>query len=322
MPLLLAALVFLIVLIISAGILAFAGGPKQAEIIQNRLAAIEKGGALAKNALTMNVLRDELMSGIPVVNRILLRFPWAARLQRFINQAGMQVRPGRVVLLSAVLALVALEVVQTRYGIFFLSVLAGVVAAFLPLLFVAFKRARRLAAFEKQLPEVIDLLSRSVRAGHSFASGLEIVSTELPDPASIEFRTTFDEQRFGLPLRDALIGLCERIPLIDIRLLVIALLVQKETGGNLAEILDKLSHVIRERFRIAGEVRVRTAQGRLTAAILISLPIFMLLVLRVIANEYVTTLFVDRIGQIVLIVAGVLQIIGSIVIWKIVQIKV
>lgn len=262
------------------------------------------------------------MSGIPAVNKILLRWSYAPRLRKFIEQAGMNVRPGRVVLFSAVLGLVALEVVQTRYSIFFLSVVAGVMAALLPLAYVAIKRARRLAAFEKQLPEVIDLLSRSVRAGHSFASGLEIVSTELSDPASTEFRTTFDEQRFGLPLRDALIGLCERIPLIDIRLLVIALLVQKETGGNLAEILDKLSHVIRERFRIAGEVRVRTAQGRLTAAILISLPIFMLLVLRVIANEYVTTLFVDRIGQVVLIIAGVLQIIGSIVIWKIVQIKV
>ena len=109
---------------------------------------------------------------------------------------------------------------------------------------------------------------------------MEIVSTELPEPAATEFRTTFDEQRFGLPLRDALIGLCERIPLVDIRLLVIALLVQKETGGNLAEILDKLATRMRERFRIAGEVRIRTAQGRLTALILISLPLITLLMLR------------------------------------------
>jgi tight adherence protein B len=213
-------------------------------------------------------------------------------------------------------------VVETKYGIFFLAMASGVTAAFLPLIYVAIKRARRLAALEKQLPEVIDLLARSVRAGHSFASGLEIISTELPDPAAAEFRITFDEQRLGLPLRDALIGLSERIPLVDIRLLVIALLVQKETGGNLAEVLDKLAHVIRERFRIAGEVRIRTAQGRLTAAVLIALPLFTMLVLRVIAPDYITTLFVDRIGQVLLIIAGVMQILGSVVIWKIVQIKV
>ena len=322
MTLLLAALVFLIVILIAAVIYALVGGPKQGEIIRGRLEAMERGGAIAKDALSLNVLRDELMSGIPAVNKVLVRWTWATRLRRFIEQAGMQVRPGRVVLLCAVIGLVTLEVMEVKYGIFFLAVAAGVVAALLPLIYVAIKRARRLAAFEKQLPDVIDLLARSVRAGHSFASGLEIISTELPDPSSTEFRITFDEQRLGLPLRDALIGLSERIPLVDIRLLVIALLVQKETGGNLAEILDKLSHVIRERFRIAGEVRIRTAQGRLTAAVLIGLPLFTMLALRVIAPDYIATLFVDHIGQMLLIAAAIMQIVGSFVIWRIVQIKV
>ena len=179
-----------------------------------------------------------------------------------------------------------------------------------------------MAAFEKEFPEVIDLLSRSVRAGHSFASGLEIVSTDLPDPVSTEFRITFDEQRFGLPLRDALLSLCERVPLVDVRLFVIALLVQKETGGNLAEILDNLAHVIRERFRIAGEVRVRTAQGRLTAGILMALPVIMMIMLHVIDPEYVNVLFVDRMGQLMLIMAAVMQVLGAIIVWRIVKIKV
>src|SRR5208283_1174531 len=137
-------------------------------------------------------------------------------------------------------------------------------------------------------------------------------ATDLPEPASSEFRTTFDEQRFGLPLRDALLGLCERIPLVDVRLFVIALLVQKETGGNLAEILDNLAHVIRERFRIAGEVRVRTAQGRLTAGILMALPVIMMLLLHVLDPDYVNLLFVDRLGQLMLITAAVLQTLGAI----------
>jgi tight adherence protein B len=161
-----------------------------------------------------------------------------------------------------------------------------------------------------------------VRAGHSFAAGLEIVSTDLPDPVSTEFRITFDEQRFGLPLRDALMNLCTRVPLVDVRLFVIALLVQKETGGNLAWILDNLSHVIRERFRIAGEVRVRTAQGRLTAAIMLALPVVMMIIMHSINPDYTNLLFVDRLGQTMLMVAVVLQILGSIIIWRIVQIRV
>ena len=169
-----------------------------------------------------------------------------------------------------------------------------------------------MAAFQRQFPEVIDLLSRSVRAGHSFASGMEIVSTDLPDPVSTEFRITFDEQRFGLPLRDALLSLCERVPLVDVRLFVIALLVQKETGGNLVEILDNLAHVIRERFRIAGEVRVRTAQGRLTAGILMALPLVMMLMLHLLDPDYIKILFVEPLGQMMLIVAGVMQVVGAV----------
>jgi tight adherence protein B len=184
------------------------------------------------------------------------------------------------------------------------------------------KRLRRLRAFEREFPEVIDLLSRSVRAGHSFTTGLEIVATDLPEPVAGEFRVTFDEQRFGLPLRDVLLNLSTRVPLIDVRLFVIALLVQKETGGNLAEILNNLAHVIRERFRIAGEVRVRTAQGRLTAAILIALPLAMLALMRGINPDYVKLLFVDRWGQYMLATAASLQVIGAALLWWIVRIKV
>ena len=201
---------------------------------------------------------------------------------------------------------------QILYGKLWLSLASrGSCCLFCPLGFIAIKRARRMAAFEKGFPEVIDLLSRSVRAGHSFASGLEIVATDLPDPVATEFRITFDEQRFGLPLRDALINLCERVPLIDVRLFVIALLVQKETGGNLVEILDNLAHVIRERFRIAGEVRVRTAQGRLTAILLMALPLGMIVILHFIDPEYIKLLFTERLGQMMLIVAAAMQILAG-----------
>jgi tight adherence protein B len=322
MPLLFAALVFLIIILVFAGIYVFTRGPKNGDIIRGRLEAIEKGTPFAQNALDLNLMRDELLSSIPTLNKMLVRWSWPGRLRNFIAQAGMQVRPGKIVLISAAMGLATMQGVRILYGNFWLAVAAGVPAAFLSMIFVAIKRSRRMAAFEREFPEVIELLSRSVRAGHSFATGLEIVSTDLPDPVSTEFRITFDEQRFGLPLREALLSLCQRVPLVDVRLFVIALLVQKETGGNLAEILDNLAHVIRERFRIAGEVRVRTAQGRLTAAILMALPVVMMLLLHVLDPDYVNLLFVDRLGQLMLITAAVLQTLGAIMVWRIVKIKV
>ena len=149
-----------------------------------------------------------------------------------------------------------------------------------------------------------------------------MIATELAEPVAGEFRTTFEEQNFGLPLRDALLNLSERVPLIDVRFFVTALLIQKETGGNLAEILDNLSHVVRDRFRILGEVRIRTAQGRLTAAILMALPPFMALMLRVVNPDYVNLLFTDAWGPYMLGGAAILQVIGSAMLWKIVNIEV
>jgi tight adherence protein B len=322
MPYLLTALVFLIILLIAGGILLLTGQEKQGDIIRNRLEAIEKGSSFSKNALNLELIRDELLSSIPAFNKVLGRWRGAARLRSFVAQAGMQVRPGKVVLFGAALGLATAEGIDAVYGNLVLGVACGIPAFFLPLIFIAIKRSRRMTAFQREFPDVIDLLSRSVRAGHSFGSGLEIVATDLPDPVSTEFRVTFDEQRFGLPLRDALLNLCERVPLVDVRLFVIALLVQKETGGNLVEILDNLAHVIRERFRIAGEVRIRTAQGRLTAGILMALPLIMMAMLHFLDPDYIRLLFVDRIGQMMLVVAALMQIMGALIIWKIVSIKV
>lgn len=322
MQLLFAALVFLIIFLIGAAVFVFQAGPKQGEIIRGRLEAIQKGAAFTKTALDMNLIRDELLSTIPALNKMLVRWSWPTRLRNFIAQAGMEMKPGKLVLVCVVTGLMALELTGVIYGNWGLAVLVGVPAAFLPLVFVAIKRTQRMAAFERLFPEVIELLSRSVRAGHSFSAGMEIVSTDLGEPASTEFRVAFDEQRFGLPMRDALLNLCDRVPLVDVRLFVIALLVQKETGGNLAEILDNLAHVIRERFRIAGEVRVRTAQGRLTAAILILLPVVMLVVMRVLDPGYVRVLFVERLGHLMLMGAVLLQAVGAMIVWRIVKIKV
>jgi tight adherence protein B len=322
MHLLLAALTFLFVFMALLLILLLVSGARSGNIIRGRLEAIEKGTSYSKPTLNVGLIRDELLSTIPLLNRVLLRWTWSARLRDFIAQAGMRVRPGKLVLLCAVVGALTSEIVQVLYANPFLSAVLAIPAALSPLAYVAWKRSRRLRAFEREFPEVIELLCRSVRAGHSFTTGLEIVATDLPEPVAGEFRITFDEQSFGLPLRDALLNLCTRVPLLDVRLFVIALLVQKETGGNLAEILNNIAHVIRERFRIAGDVRVRTAQGRLTATILIALPLGMLALLRVVNPDYVNLLFVDRWGQYMLTTAAGLQVIGATLLWRIVRIKV
>jgi tight adherence protein B len=195
-------------------------------------------------------------------------------------------------------------------------------AASVPFLVIAFLRSRRLGAFERLFPEALDLLARAVRAGHAFTTGLEMIAAELADPVASEFKTTFEEQNFGLPFRDALFNLTERIPLLDVRFFVTAILIQKETGGNLAEILDTLARVIRERFKLQREVKVRTAQGRLSAAILIALPPTMMLLLTFINPNYMKVLFTDALGPLILTTAFGLQVIGGVIIWKIVNFEV
>jgi tight adherence protein B len=205
---------------------------------------------------------------------------------------------------------------------FWIQLAFGLVLTVTPFVFIVWKRQRRLRQFEEHFPEALDLLGRAVRAGHAFTTGLEMIAKESAEPIGGEFRATFEEQNFGLPVRDALLNLSERIPIIDVRFFVTALLVQKETGGNLAEILDGLARVVRDRFRIYREVRVRTAQGRLTAGILIALPIFMLCVLSVMNPTYIRVLFEDPKGPTVLGIAAIMQLIGSALIWKIIHIEV
>jgi tight adherence protein B len=237
-------------------------------------------------------------------------------------QAGMTVKPAKLLMICAIVGLGTYLGAAYFLSHFYYTLPVWIIAALLPIAFVAFKRKRRLRKFEEHFPEALDLLGRAVRAGHAFTTGLEMISKECAEPLAGEFRTAFEEQNFGLPLRDALLNLTERVPLIDVRFFVTALLIQKETGGNLAEILDGLARVIRDRFRIYREVQVRTAQGRLTAGILIALPIMMLIILSALNPKYVGVLFTDPKGPIVLAIAAIMQVIGSAILWKIIHFEV
>ena len=318
----LAALTFVIVAVILVASFALAGGSKQENLVRARLEAIEKGARRGNTTPELELVRDELLSDVPVIHRMLLRWAWSTKVRAFVAQAGLDIKLGKLLLISAVLALGAYVAVQYLYHNPIFSLLAIGGGALLPITTVVIKRSRRLRAFEKGFPDAIDLLARAVRAGHSFTTGLEMIGTELAEPVAGEFRVAFDEQNFGLPLRDALLNLSERVPIIDVQFFVTALLIQKETGGNLAELLDNLSHVIRDRFRLLGEVRIRTAQGRLTAAILIALPPMMLVLMRAMNPGYAKLLFDDPWGPYMLGTAAILQVIGGIMLWKIVNIEV
>jgi tight adherence protein B len=234
----------------------------------------------------------------------------------------MRVKPGKLLLMTGVLALLTYVVAGFFYAPFYLAIPLALVAASIPMAVVAMKRHRRLRKFEEAFPEALDLLGRAVRAGHAFTTGLEMIAQECAEPLASEFRTTFEEQNFGLPVRDALLNLAERVPIIDVRFFITALLIQKETGGNLAEILDGLARVVRDRFRLYREIRVRTAQGRLTAVILIALPIAVAVLLSVLNPSYMRVLIDDPKGPWVIGISATMQIIGAIILGKIIHFEV
>jgi tight adherence protein B len=321
MAILLATLTFLVVasLLLIPWMIGSRG--KQQETIRKRLESVDKAMSRANSSPELQLLRNELLSNVPALNRLMVRWPWAVRLQDFTAQAGSSIKPGALLLASACLGLLGYLLVR-HWVVNPLLSLVGVVAAAIPFLYVAIKRSMRLRDFERNFPDALDLLARAVRAGHAFTTGLEMIAKELPEPVAGEFRITFEEQNLGLPLKDALLNLSERVPIIDVRFFVTALLIQKESGGNLAEILDNLAYVIRDRFRIYGEVRVKTAHGRLTAGILVALPPIMALVMASLNPRYMEPLFRDSWGPYMLIIGGTMQVIGSFLLWKIIRIEV
>jgi tight adherence protein B len=319
---LIAAFTFLVVVVLIVGVWVFASSDSSQEVIRKRMSAVHKAERRGEVSLNLKLVRDEMMSSVPALHRFLMQWAWPTRLQDFLLQAGMTMKPAKLVLTSAVLGLGSYLLAGLFYAPFYIALPMGIGVGLLPLALVAWKRHRRLRKFEEHFPEALDLLGRAVRAGHAFTTGLEMISKECAEPLAGEFRTTFEEQNFGLPLRDTLLNLSERVPSMDVRFFVTALLIQKETGGNLAEILDGLSRVIRDRFRLYREVQVRTAQGRLTAAILIVLPIFMGITLSIINPAYMRVLFQDPKGPAILATAAGMQMLGSAVLWKIIHFEV
>ncbi|CAN5885037.1 type II secretion system F family protein [soil metagenome] len=259
---------------------------------------------------------------IPGIDRAFGNTRRGASLAGWVEQAGTKMSLSAVLLMavgSGVFTALAAAVFTRAPWSMPVGFAMGV--AF-PFIVLRVKRTRRMRKFEEQFPEALDLIARALQAGHAFATGLKMAADELQEPVGPEFRKTFDEQNFGLPLKDALDNLTVRIPVLDVRFFATAVLIQRETGGNLSEILENLAHVVRERFKILRQVRVYTAHGRLTGYVLLALPAVLAVALSFINPEHMNTLFRERMGQMMLMSAIFMQTCGFLWIKQIVKIEV
>jgi tight adherence protein B len=270
----------------------------------------------------VQLARSELMSEIPAMNRALLRVPIATRLKRMLDQADLQITVTRLLMFSAMAGLLAAMAASILTISLLVIFVAGLAAAGVPFLHVWWARRKRLNKFLEHLPDALELMSRALQAGHGFAESLHMISCEMPEPIATEFRKTYEEQNLGLSLKLALENLTQRIPLLDLRLCVTAIMIQRETGGNLAEILEKVAQTIRERFRIMEDLKTLTTSSRMSAWILCGLPIFVACAVTFMNPDYMSILWKDPRGHNLIAVAMTLQITGMLVIRKILRIKI
>jgi tight adherence protein B len=321
MPFLIALLVFVVVsLAVFAAMSLFDQRKAQARLLRDRLINVQKPAESASPDLAL--LRDEVMSRIPAFDTWLRRSERVSLLQKMLAQGNVNVRAGNFLMLCAVSAVAFAAAAYLAGGKVVFGWAGGLLGFFVPYAYASHMRTRRFQKFEEKFPEAIDTLARAVRAGHAFTTALEMIANEVSEPVAGEFRQLFEEQKFGLPVRDALLNLVDRVPLVDVKFFVTAVMLQRETGGNLAEILDNLSYVIRERFKILRQVRVHTAQGRLTMVLLMALPPTIVVLMLLMNPGFIRPLFSDPLGHILIVVGITLQTVGYFVIRRIIRIQV
>jgi tight adherence protein B len=319
----LAALVFIVMtgLVLGASYAAVVYGP--AVLARRRLDQRLREVSLPESEdMADSVLQRTMDGPLPEIERFVMRTPVGSPLASLIAQSGVRTTPGAVLLISLLLAILfgLLAVVFVRF--WYVAPVASAVGAALPFGWLRYKRTGRLHKFEEQFPEALDVLSRAVRAGHAFQSALGMAADELGSPVGPELKKVFEQQNFGLPLRDALDQLAARVPILDVKFFVTAVLIQRDSGGNLAEILDNLASVVRERFKVQRQVRVHTAHGRFTGYVLLALPACLAILLTMINPEHMAPLFREPLGHQMLGGVMVMQVIGYFWIRKVIKIEV
>jgi len=268
------------------------------------------------------LLKDKTLSGFEALDRFLNSLRLAGNMRRLIEQGDHELRVRPLNMMMTALCALGLVAAHAAHLGWALAAVIGALIGSTPYTYVLVRRRRRIRQFESQFPEAVDTMSRAIRAGHAFSTGIKMVTDEMPDPVRKEFRRVFEDQNLGLPLRNALLGLVERVDLVDLSLFVVAVLIQRQSGGNLSEILDKIAYTIRERFRILRQLKVHTAQARLTGIILAVLPFVVGFFIYSLNYEYIKIMFVEPWGLRILAGALVMQILGYLWIRKIVNIEV
>jgi tight adherence protein B len=309
-----------VVLLLEAGYTAWNSsmGP-EAKRIQHRLQAMAAGSAVSVES---SIVKQRLLSEVPAMERMMLRIPRVQQVDRLLVQSGLNWSMTKFLGLTLLLVIVVL-IAGLALHFYWLFILLGMVAvATLPYLYVLKARNKRIHTIEGQLPDALELMSRALRAGHAFPSSLEMVATEGPSPIAGEFRITFDEVNYGIPMQDALMNMTTRIASSDLRYFVVAVLIQRETGGNLAELLDNLAKLMRERFKLLGQIRVLSAEGRLSAWILSLLPFVLAGVINIVHPKFLAVLWEDPAGLKLIYAALIMMLLGILWMRKIIKIRV
>ena len=311
------------------GVAALVGGVAvlfrgdRATDVENRLDVLT--GAAVPESLADKRTKDGSVLAQPLETR---KDAFERFVSRFCNptllleQADVRLTPSKLLMMSGGLALVGAVVCVVAGLHYGLAVVAALVFSVLPFMWVLFRRKQRLAKFGKQLPDTLELISRALRAGHSLAAGCSLVADQMDDPIAAEFGRVYEEQNLGIPFDEALGGMTKRIPNLDLQFFCTAVILQRQTGGDLAEILDKIGHLVRERFKVWGTVQALTGEGRLSGIVLLALPPVLFVTMYRLNPDYINILFEDPMGNKMLAGAIVLQIVGALVIKKIINIKV
>jgi len=317
-PMLIAVLAFVGVTAL-IGTLAFVFGGDRSERMSERLDALT-GRRSAKSG-NANILKKQALNA-DKRNFLETITPKLPSLDKVFEQADCNIAPGTLLGIAAVLAVIGGTASWLLTGNIFIAPVVGLLMFAIPWGWLWNKRRARLKSFAGQLSDALELVARALRAGHSLAAGMHVVAEEMPSPISDEFNRVYEEQNLGIPVDDALKSMCERVPNLDLRFFVTSVLVQRQTGGDLAEILDKIGYVIRERYRILGQVKALTAEGRLSGIILIALPFGLFLTMLHLKPDYIEKLWTHPLGIQMSIAALIMQVLGAVVIKKIVDIKV
>jgi len=291
-----------------------------AKKIARRLKTLSAAG---DDSLQSQLLKERMLSQVPSLERLLLSIPRASQLDGLILQSGLNWTVSKLLLSSVVLGLLAVIVLSSWLSLSTpVAVAAGVGVGLLPWLYVSYRRSQRLARFENQLPEALDLMLRALRSGHSFPSALQMVSQEMANPVAAEFSTVHDEVNFGVAMEQALTNLTARVPLTDLRYFVVAVLIQRESGGNLTEVLGNLSRLIRERLKLRSKVKVMSADGRLSAWILTLMPFALAALMNAFNPDFMAPLWTDPMGVVILQYLLTMMAVGVVVMQKIIRIRI